>query len=448
MSTLRSLLPQRILLPVQEFIQTEAAGGVVLLAAALAALVWANSPLDGAYFDLWETRVSFDVQVFAASQDLQHWVNDALMVVFFFVVGLEIKREMLHGELAGPKRAALPVAAALGGMAAPALIFAAFNAGGEGAKGWGIPIATDIAFAIGVLALLGDRIPSGLRVFLLALAIVDDIGAILVIAVFYTESLAWDSLAIAGGLLALIVAMQLAGVRNMVLYLVAGVALWAAMFESGVHATIAGVLLGLLTPSRPPRAETAFKREAESLLAQYREAAAEEDIERVQAVLGELEEVAAESAAPLERLERLLHPWSSFLVVPAFALANAGVHLSGGLISDSAASPVTWGVLLGLVTGKLAGVCAAAWLAVRLRLAEMPAGIGWTHLAGAGLLAGIGFTVSLFVTGLAFADGQLVGEAKVGILAASVIAGVAGYTFLRLVGKPSPAGGQAEAAGA
>lgn len=387
----------RVLLPLQEFLRTEASGGIVLLVAALAALIWANSPADGSYVDLWNEVVGFDLGIFSAREDLQHWVNDGLMVIFFFVVGLEIKRELLHGELTDRRKAALPVAAALGGMLVPAAIFVALNAGGDGAKGWGIPMATDIAFAVGVLALLGNRIPSSLRVFLLALAIVDDIGAILVIAVFYTDSLQWDSLIIASVTVALLVAIQAVGVHSIIPYLLLGLVLWAAVYESGIHATIAGVALGLLWPS------WTWKSTAD---------------------------------ASLEGTEHLLHPWSSFLVVPLFALANSGVDLGGGIITDAASSPVTLGVALGLLLGKPAGIIAATWIATRTRIARLPDGVTWTHIVGAGLVAGIGFTVSLFISELAFDRRDLIDEAKIGILCASIIAGAVGYTFLRATSRP------------
>jgi NhaA family Na+:H+ antiporter len=431
----RPSLAPRLLLPVQEFIRTEAGSGAALLAATALALMWANSPWKDSYFGFWDTIITVDLGIFNVKEDLQRWVNDGLMVVFFFVVGLEVKRELLHGELAGARRAALPVAAAAGGMAAPALIYTAFNAGGGAGNGWAIPMATDIAFALGVLALLGPRIPSSVRVFLLALAIVDDIGAILVIAVFYSASVDWGALVFAAGVAVFIAAMLRLRVRNGIMYGIAGLVLWAAVFESGVQATIAGVVLGLLTPSRP-EGDSEFARRTEDLLAEYRAATAAGDTNRVEAVLGEMEEETAERSTPLERLERLLHPWSSYLVVPVFALANAGIDLSGGVLGDALTGRVTLGVLAGLLAGKLIGVFGATFLAVRLRVAELPPGVTWMHVAGIGLLAGIGFTVALFVTGLAFEQRQLIDDGKVGILAASTLAGAAGFLFLRLISEP------------
>jgi NhaA family Na+:H+ antiporter len=433
-----SYIARHVLLPAQAFVRTEAASGVILLAAAVAAIVWANSPWDTAYADLWDTTITVDVGLFSISDDLRHWINEGLMTFFFFVVGLEIKRELVHGELGDLRRAAAPAVAALGGMAVPALIFLALNAGGHGARGWGIPMATDIAFALGVLALLGRRIPSEVRIFLLALAIVDDIGAILVVAIFYTEGLSFDALGIALLLLGVIAVMRYAGVQGANAYFLVGALLWAAMVKSGVHATIAGVVLGLLTPANPYFGKRAFAASIEPLIARFRDAVAEGDEEKAETVLGQVEELAERTEAPLERLERLLHPMTSFAVIPLFALANAGLNLSGGVFRDSLSSPITLGIILGLVIGNPVGIVGFSWVAVRLGITSLPAGMRWVHVVGIGLLGGMGFTVSLFITGLAFEDAGQISEAKVGILAASVIAGLAGYTFLRAVGTDRP----------
>lgn len=432
-------IASRVLLPVQIFIRTESAGGVVLLVAAAIALIWANSPWGEAYFDFWHEEIALDLAFLRIEEGLQEWVTDGLMAIFFFVVGLEIKRELLHGELASPRRAALPAAAALGGMVVPALIFTAFNAGGEGARGWGIPMATDIAFAIGVLALLGRRIPSNLRVFLLALAIVDDLGAIAVVAIFYTESISFEAVAAAVGIIGLIIALQRLGLRNVFVYLLLGVCLWVAVFESGVHATVAGVILGFLTPAGGWISREGLAERLEALVADYRRAVAEEDVAETEAILGNIEDLTAGTSAPLERLERLLHPWSSFVVIPIFALANSGIALSTDVLESAATSPVTHGVALGLILGKLVGVVSATWLATRLGLASLPRGVTWNHVIGAALLAGIGFTVSLFITGLAYEDPLIIDEAKIGILAASLVAGSSGFLFLRLTSRPRAA---------
>jgi len=382
-----------VLRPVQAFVATEAASGIVLLAATIFAIAWANSEWDGAYRDLWTAHVGFDTPWVSLRAELVHAVNDGLMAIFFFLVGLEIKRELLEGELASRQKAALPVAAALGGMVVPALIYAAWNAGGDGRHGWGIPMATDIAFALGVLALLGKRAPFALKVFLLALAIVDDLGAIAVIAVFYTESLSLVALGWAVVVVALILAAQRTGIRAIPVYVVLGGLLWLAIWKSGIHATIAGVALAALAPLHLPAGDP-------------------------------------DDEPPLDRVERLLHPWVSFLIVPIFALANAGIPLSGDAISDAGSSAVTAGVALGLIVGKPIGIVLFAWLATRLRLGVMPEGIDFLHIVGVGLLAGIGFTVSLFVTSLAFDSVALQEQAKIGILAASALSGLAGFVYL------------------
>jgi NhaA family Na+:H+ antiporter len=419
----------------QAFVQIEASSGIVLLVAALLALVWANSPWDEAYFELWATAISVDASLLAVDLSLQHWVNDGLMTVFFFLVGLEIKRELAHGELSSPRRALLPAAAALGGMVAPAAIYSLLNLSGEGRGGWGIPMATDIAFALGVLSLLGNRVPFSMKVFLLALAIADDIGAIAVIAVFYSHGIDAAALGVALGLLAAVVLMNVAGVRNVFIYTALGICLWLAVFESGIHATLAGVALGLLTPARPRYPPEGFVEDAEVLVSRYRAALETGNTEAQQDLLGQVEALSQGTEAPLDRLERLLHPWVSYGIVPLFALANSGVIISGDIAADAVESPVTQGIVLGLLVGKPAGIFAATWLACRLRLAELPSGASWVHIAGVGLLGGIGFTVSLLITSLAFSDAALQDEAKLGVVGASLIAGLAGFCFLRLTAR-------------
>ncbi|MBA4180340.1 MAG: Na+/H+ antiporter NhaA [Anaerolinea sp.] len=424
--------------PAQAFIQTEASGGIVLLIAAAAALAWANSPWDQSYHDLWDAHLSLDLNLFAIDETLGHLVNDGLMTVFFFVVGLEIKRELLHGELASPRKAALPVAAAIGGMAVPALIYAAFNAGGDGQAGWGIPMATDIAFALGVLALLGRRAPFSLKVFLLALAIVDDLAAIGVIAVFYTESLSMEAVFWALAVIAIIVAANRAGMRSVDVYVALGAVLWMAMLKTGIHATLTGVFLAMLTPSRPYYDEEGFETSARGLIERFRRHEGDGEHAVKQDALLQMERLSRDSASPLDRLEHLLHPWVSYLIMPVFALANAGIPLSGGAISDAASSDVTLGVVGGLVIGKPLGIFAAAWLACRFGLAQLPENTGYSHILGAGLLGGIGFTVSIFIAGLAFDSEALVSDAKMGILAASAFAGIVGFIFLWVMpGEPN-----------
>jgi Na+:H+ antiporter, NhaA family len=362
----------------------DARGPLLLLAATIAALALANSPLAGAY----EHALHW---LLPGGLSLQHFVNDALMAVFFFVVGLEIKRELVIGELSSPSRAAFPAFAALGGMLVPAGLYAALHAGGPGLRGWGIPMATDIAFAVAALGVFGTRATPALRVFLLALAIVDDIGAVLVIALFYSSHVALVWLGAALGGLALCAALGRAGVRSYGVYTVVGAAIWYATFRSGVHAAIAGVALGLLTPARP---------------------------------------LAGQTQSPIDEIEHRLHGWVAVAILPLFALCNAGVTLDPAHLGDPLAQRVAAGVALGLLVGKPIGITLLAWLAVRLRVAELPRGTSWGEIVGVGFLAGIGFTVALFIAALAFDEGPLVAGAKVGILAASAVATLLGVAVL------------------
>jgi len=416
--------------PVREFLRVETAGSLLLLAAAAVALVWANSPWSQAYADLWHQQVSLDLGVLVLEDSLQHWVNDALMVCFFFVVGLEIKYELAHGDLHDPRTAAVPILAAVGGMVVPAGIYALVVAGGPGGSGWGIPMATDIAFAVGVLGLLGRRIPSSARLFLLTLAIVDDIGAILVIAVFYTADLDLVSLALAVVLIGLVVVMRLLRIWAVWVYVVVGTLAWLATLDSGVHATLVGVALGLLTPATPLLHERVARGYAQRALAD-RELDADE-VFRLRFLLDE-------SVSMVERLQARLHPLSAYVVLPVFALANAGVALGGGVLGEALASPVALGVAVGLVVGKPVGILVASWLAVRLGLGRLPRDTGWGMMAGLGAVGGVGFTVSLFVAGLSFpGDMLLTEEAKVGILAGSLLAAVVGVVLLLLTTRRVP----------
>ncbi len=416
--------------PVREFLRVEAAGSMLLLLAAVVALVWANSPWSESYHDLWHTPLGIDVGPLRLEETLQHWVNDALMVVFFFVVGLEIKYEIVNGDLHDPRTAALPIVAAVGGMLVPAGIYAALNAGGEGSAGWGIPMATDIAFAVGVLGLLGRRIPSSARIFLLTLAIVDDIGAILVIAVFYTSDLSLGWLAVALGMLALVALARTLRIWLLPVYVVLGVVTWFALLQSGVHATLAGVALGLLAPAKPLLNEPVARLYASQALHDHRIDPDE---------LDHLRFLLRESVSVVERLVSSLHPVSAYLVLPVFALANAGVEL--GALGDVFASEVGLGIVLGLVLGKPLGIFAASWLAVRLGLGKQPEGTTWPMMLGLGAVGGIGFTVSLFIAGLSFPGQEaLTADAKIAILLASVIAAVVGVVVLLLTsGREAPA---------
>jgi NhaA family Na+:H+ antiporter len=416
--------------PIAGFLRVEAASGIVLLAAAVLALVWANSPWASSYEALWQTEVTLRFGGLELSEDLRHWVNDALMVIFFFVVGLEIKYEIVSGELRDPKAASVPIIAALGGMVVPAGIYALFNAGGPGSAGWGIPMATDIAFAVGVLSLLGSRIPSPARVFLLTLAIADDIGAIVVIAVFYTADLSLTWLGAAALVLLVMAGLRALRVWSLSVYVALGVAFWFATYESGVHATIAGVVLGLLAPALPLLDQEQAKEYARRSIADEHLDANE--LRRYRFLL-------AESVPVAERLGAQLHPWSSFVVLPVFALANAGVNLSGDAIADALASPVTAGIAIGLLAGKTVGVAGASWLAVLLGIGRLPHRTSWSMMVGLGAVAGIGFTVALFVAGLSFPeDSAMAAEAKVGILGASVVAALVGATLLILSTRRRP----------
>jgi NhaA family Na+:H+ antiporter len=425
----------RILRPIQEFVGTQAASGIVLLLAALAALVWANSRWAAVQAELLHHPFTIGFEGFALSKPVHHWINDGLMAIFFFLVGLEIKREFVNGELASPRRALLPIAAAAGGMVVPALLYTLFNAGGPGAPGWGIPMATDIAFALGCAALLGRRVPPSLIVFLTALAIVDDLGAVLVIALFYTHGLAWDMLGLAALVMVALIGLNLLDVRKPASYLVLGLVLWVALLESGVHATIAGVLLGMVIPANTRASLEDMLDETEGLVAQSRNAlasAADEDQRKSikDDTILTLDELADAIEAPAGVLEHVLHPWVSFLIMPLFALANAGVALSLAELSSAITHPVTLGVVVGLVAGKPLGIMGACLLVVRLGLSSLPTGTTWRHLIGVSMLAGIGFTMSLFISGLAFADAAVETQARVGILAASLLAGIAGSLWL------------------
>ena len=424
---------ERLMGPIQVFIHQETSGGILLLACAVLALIWANSPWSESYVSLWQTNFTVSLGAFVLSKPILLWINDGLMAIFFFVVGLEIKREVLVGELASLKQAALPFAAALGGMIFPAFIYLVFNRGSEGASGWGIPMATDIAFALGVLALLGNRAPLALKVFLTALAIVDDLGAVLVIALFYTAEITWASLGVAAVILGLLGLANLLGVRHPLVYAVLGLGLWVAFLKSGIHATIAGVLLAMTIPSRTRLNSMEFAARSRRILHSFEQATSgqEELTELQQSALSALETACEQAETPLQRLEHALHPWVSFFIMPVFALANAGIALGGDFLS-LLGHPISLGITAGLLIGKQVGITAFVWLAVRTNLAELPQGVSWGQIYGASWLAGIGFTMSLFIAGLAFGDLSALGSAKFGILTASLIAGVVGWFILRL----------------
>lgn len=421
-------VPRVVLQPLQSFLATEAAGGVLLLIATAVALVWANSPWQGSYERLWQTQLTIGLGRWELSDDLAHWVSDGLMTLFFLVVGLEIKREVLTGELRDPRAAIVPVVAAIGGMVVPALVFLAIVGDGDGRSGWGIPMATDIAFAVGVLTLVARSAPASLKPFLLTLAIVDDIGAVVVIAIFYSSGVSVEPLLIAVAGCAVIVLLQRIHVRAAVAYVFLGVVVWVATFESGVHPTIAGVALGLLTPAVPFQRPHTVSQEAHRVADETVDVPIPPDADAASWLY--LAELSREAVSPLARVESILHPWVSFVIVPLFALANAGVDLSVGALSDAATSPVVLGIIVGLVVGKPLGITIATAIAIRTGLGRFPAGAAWRDVVGVGAVAGIGFTISLLITDLAFAGSALEEGAKLGILVASVLAGAIGAIVL------------------
>lgn len=474
-------IPTKFVRPALRLTQISAASGVVLVAAAVVAMLWANLPVfGGAYYDFWE-GASLDVGVGPIHFELtlKEVVNDGLMTVFFFVMGLEIKRALVMGDLRDPRKALLPVVAALGGMVLPGLIFAGFNSGDPALlRGWGIPMATDIAFSLGLLTLLGRRAPIGARLFLLAVAIVDDIGALLVIAVFYTAELSFGYLALGIGALALAAVGKQVNIRSHVFYLPAAAVAWFGFHEAGVHATLAGVILAFLVPARPLYGSEEFDRAAQSTIERLRAIEQlstppegidpekwRQTVERLHAIdrvttppdpsIQErvdhqarlMSDIARESIAPLSRLEHQLYNWSSFVILPIFALANAGVSLAGIDPVEALGSSVALGVMAGLVAGKLVGVAGFSWLMVRFRMARLPKGVGWRHMMGIGLLSGVGFTVALFIAELAYVHaahsvGSPIDLAKIGIFVGSILAGVLGYLVLRTApasgGRPDP----------
>jgi NhaA family Na+:H+ antiporter len=424
----------RALAPLRQFTSSSASGGILLMAAAIIALVWANSPFAASYVALWETPLTIGIGEIGLSKPLILWINDGLMAIFFLVVGLEIKREVLVGELATVRRAALPIAAAAGGAILPALIYLviAGGSGGEAMRGWGIAMATDIAFALGVLALVGSRAPVALKIFLTALAIVDDLIAVLVIAVFYTDDLSMVALAAAGVILLLLLAANRLGVRRPLAYAVLGILLWVAVLQSGVHATIAGVLLALTIPATVRLDGHDFAERARRLVAKV-DHRPEEGAARLKsrhAALWELEDLTEHAQSPMIRMEHALHPWVAYFIVPIFALANAGVRIDRGL-DAVLAEGIFLGVFVGLIVGKQVGITLATWLIVRSGVASLPPGVGWRHIYGVGWLGGIGFTMSLFIADLAFTQESSLALAKMGILAASVVAGIVGFVLLR-----------------
>lgn len=436
-----SLLEQtfhRLKTPIEEFIHYDASSGILLMGCAVLALILANGPFANIYNQISHTIISVSIGSFSLHHTFHHWINDGLMALFFFLVGLEIKREILVGELASLRQGILPIGAAVGGMIVPALIYTAINRGGSGAPGWAIPMATDIAFALGVLILLGNRVPRTLSAFLLALAIVDDLGAILVIAVFYTQTIDWNMLMTAAGLLLLLIGCNGAGIRLPLPYFLLGGLLWLALLQSGVHATLAGVLTAFTVPATaqcsPSRSVAIFARLLTQLDNIRKSGQSVIANNKTSDVLYALEQTATNMASPLQRLEHRLHPWSAFFIIPLFALVNTGIPMEPADMLAALHHPITLGIILGLVAGKPVGIFLTVWLLRASGISALPPGISLKHIAGISLLAGIGFTMSIFIGELSFpGQEELLLKAKTGILAASLFSGLCGYCWLRLM---------------
>jgi len=439
--------PRTIWDSINQLLHSEALGGILLILATVIALVWANSPLGKYYFELWEkTYLSINLGGFEISKNLHHWINDGLMVMFFFVVGLEIKREVLIGELSSPKKSAMPIAAAIGGMVVPALIYVGFNFGQDTIGGWGVPMATDIAFAIGIMALLGKKAPLSLKVFLTALAIVDDLGAVLVIALFYSSNIDVLNLVFGAIVLILMFGGNWAGIRNVMFYAVLGIGgLWPAFLLSGVHATVAGVLGALAIPTDMRINKFQFRDDLQALVQTFTKLGNPKSqvLEEEQLhTLNSVNKTIGKVQPTLQKLEHNMHPWVMYGVMPIFALANAGVVFTGDALGNMFQHPVSLGVFLGLLLGKVGGVTLFSWIAQKLRIADLPTGTNWVQVTGAGFMAGIGFTMSLFITALAFDSSEMQDFAKMGILFASLIAGVAGFLMIRNSNSPAPSEGE------
>ncbi|MGL6162669.1 Na+/H+ antiporter NhaA [Microbulbifer sp.] len=426
----------RLVTPFEEFIRRQSSSGLLLVTCAVIALIIANSPLQEGYEHLLELPVSLHAGDWNFSLSLHHWINDGLMAIFFFLVGLELKREFLVGELSDLKHAVLPVMAAVGGMLVPALIYAAFNSGTEGARGWGIPMATDIAFAVGCIALLGNRVPRAVVTFLVALAIVDDLGAILVIAIWYTNSVNMVALAVAGVLVVILWLLKFAGVRRSPAYIFVGVLLWYELHITGVHATLAGVITAMAIPARPKYDPVAFSTFVKDIIRSFDRCFRPGDRiianDALRARVNALGKGVGMAQSPLQRMETRLHIPVAFLVIPIFALANAGIPVDSFTSTTAVFNPVTLGVICGLVLGKLVGIVGATWLGWKLGFGTLPTAASFHHIVGVALLGGIGFTMSIFISELAFpGNPELLVQAKAGVLLASVIAGVAGFLVLR-----------------
>lgn len=423
-----------LILPVMRFINNSTTSGILLFATAVIALFLANSPFQDAYHHFWEHKFSIGYDEYIVSKSLHHWINDGLMSIFFFVIGLELKREIMAGELSRPKDAVLPIFAGLGGMVVPALFYLFVNGSGNESDGWGIPMATDIAFALGILYMLGDKVPVSLKIFLTALAIADDLGAVLVIAFFYTSDISTMSLIVGGIFLTVLILGNVLGVRNIVFYGVIGIGgLWLAFLLSGVHATIAGVIAALTIPANVKIQDKQFVKKMKALTNDFEKSTPNNVSLLTHDQLNIVEKIRYYSKAaltPLQRLEHSMHPLVAFVVMPIFALANAGITFSGSF-ADNLVSNVSLGVILGLVFGKFVGIVLVSKILIKLKFATLPDGLRWRHIYGVALLAGVGFTMSLFVTDLAFVNPDFIIQAKIGIFVASIICGIGGFLVLR-----------------
>jgi len=432
----------RVVTPFEEFIHKETTSGFLLMGCALLALIAANSVFAESYQHLVHTKIGFAFGDWAIEKTLHHWVNDGLMALFFFVVGLELKREIMVGELAEPKQAVLPILAAIGGMLVPAVIYYAINAGTDGARGWGIPMATDIAFAIGALVLLASRIPKALITFLVALAIVDDLGAVIVIALFYTDQIVLEALGIGCLLFAILIFFNVTGIRKPLPYFLIGTLLWFALLKSGVHATLAGVLTALMIPARPKYDPVLFSQRVKELIARfdksYRPGESIMKNDEQKAIVQTLEHGVHAVETPLQRLEHSMHMPVAFLIIPLFAFINAGIPIDFSSLGETLSHPVALGVISGLLLGKFIGVAGVSWVALKMGLCRLPEGVTFAQIAGVALLSGIGFTMSIFVAELGFAgQAEQLLMAKTGVLVGSLIAGVAGYMWLLACTKPA-----------
>ena len=439
----RQLVADQIFRPFQRFFRKEAASSILLIAATIMALIWTNSAIGETYHSFWHTEVSFSFGHFHINKTLVHWINDGFMSLFFFTVGLEIKREILVGELATPKKALLPVIAALGGMVVPGLIYAILNVGSPSISGWGVPVATDIAFALGAVAVFGRRLPVGLRIFLAAFAIADDLGAVVIIAIFYTKEIVWSYLFISLFLILGLAVANFLWIRWTIIYATLGLAVWFFVLGSGVHPTIAGVIVSLFVPARGRYDTDNFlqnvnkimeKFECEEQSCGYSILLNEEHMHAVQA----LELACHDVETPLQRLMHALHPWVAFLILPFFAMGNTGLTFHGMVFSEMVTNTVILGIVFGLVFGKPLGVILFSYLSVKTGIASLPQEVRWSHIFGGAMLGGIGFTMSLFLADLSFSDPQLLNYSRIAILAGSVLSALVGMSYLGFISVSAP----------